>query len=148
MNEFVSPAPIKVKARGRPVVSLPLLLYSDDLSGNRTKKWNCFNVWCLMLAGLPKEFNAQHENIHLMSASNKVSVLQMARPIVEYLLVLQNGTFMFDAYLKQEVLVVAPVLAVMGDNPRASEIAGHLTGNPNKFCRQCMVNIMCLIIRA
>ena len=94
-----------------------------------------------MLAGLPKEFNAQHENIHLMSALNKVPVLQMAIPIVQYLLVLQNGTFMFDAYLQQEVLVVAPVLAVMGDNPRASEIVGHLTGNPNKFCRQCMVNV-------
>ena len=46
---------------------------------------------------------------------------------------------MFDACL-QDVLVIAPVLAVMGDNPRASEVAGHLTGSPNKFCRQCMVN--------
>ena len=124
----------RLKARGRPVVSVPLLLYSDDLSGNRTKKWNCFNVWCLMLAGLPKELNAQHENIHLMSASNKVPVLQMVKPIVEDLLVLQEGIFMFDAYSQEDVLVVAPVLAVMGDNPRASEIAGHLTGNPNKFC--------------
>jgi hypothetical protein len=93
-----------------------------------------------MLAGLPKELNAQHENIHLMAASNKVPVLEMVKPLVDDLLVLQEGTFMFDAYLQEDVLVVAPVLAVMGDNPRASEIAGHLTGNPNKFCRQCMVN--------
>ena len=57
--------------------------------------------------------------------------MQMAIPIVQYLLVLQNGTFMYDAHLQQEVMVVAPALAVMGDNPRASEIAGHLTGNPN-----------------
>ena len=56
----------------------------------------------------------------------------MVKPIVDDLLVLQEGTFMFDGYL-QDVLVVAPVLAVMGDNPRPSEIAGHLTGNPNKF---------------
>ena len=93
-----------------------------------------------MLAGLPKELNAQHENIHLMSASNKVPVLQMAKPIVDDLLVLQEGIFMFDAYLQEDVFVIAPVLAVIGDNPRASEIAGHLTGSPNKFCRQCMVN--------
>ena len=98
-----------------------------------------------MLAGLPKALNAQHENIHLMSASNKVPVLQMVKPIVEDLLVLQEGIFMFDAYLQQNVLVVAPVLALMGDNPRASEIAGHLTGNPNKFCRQCMVNLYNII---
>ena len=30
-----------------------------------------------MLAGLPKELNAQHESIHLMSASNKMPVMQM-----------------------------------------------------------------------
>ena len=30
-----------------------------------------------MLAGLPNELNAQHQNIHLMSASNKMPVLQM-----------------------------------------------------------------------
>lgn len=91
-----------------------------------------------MLAGLQKELNAQHQNIHLMSASNKVPELQMAKPIVEDLLILQEEIFMFDACL-QDVLVVAPVWAVMGDNPGASEIAGHLTGNPNMFCRQCLV---------
>ena len=69
---FVSPIPIRTQANGRPVVVVPLLLYSDDLSGNRTEKWNCLNAWCLMLAGLPKQLNAQHGNIHLMCVSNKV----------------------------------------------------------------------------
>ena len=143
VKKFVSPTPIcLIKAKGRPVVSVPLLLYSDDFSGNRTKKWNCFNVWCLMLAGLPKALHAQRENIHLMSASNKVPVLQMINATVEDLLVLQEGIFMFNAYLQQEVLVIAPVLAVMGDNPRALETARHLTGNPNKFCGQCMVKFV------
>ena len=64
--------------------------------------------------------HAQHENIHLMSASNEVPVLEMVKRIVDDLLVLQEGTFMFDAYL-QDVLVTAPVLAVMGDNPTTQE---------------------------
>ena len=42
--------------------------------------------------------------------------------------------------------MVAPVLAVIGDNPRASEIAGHLIGNPNKFCRQCKVKSYNIIV--
>ena len=67
------------------------ILYSDDLSGNRTKKWNCLNAWCLMLAGFPKQLNAQHDNIHLMCVSNKVPVLQMVKPIVDDLLVLEKG---------------------------------------------------------
>ena len=138
MKNLIGSHLLKKKAKGRPVVMVPLFLYSDDFSGNKTKKWNCFNAWCLMLAGLPKQCNAQH-NIHLICASNKVPVLQMAQPIVE-LLLLQEGIEMYDAHLQQDVFVIAPVLAFMGDNPRASEVLGHLLGSSNKFCRQCMVS--------
>ena len=116
------------------------MLYTDDLSGNRTKKWNCFDAWSFLLAGLPKSLNAQLENIHLMCASNRVSVLEQLKPIVEDLLLLQEGVVMFDAFWKQDVFVLAPVLACLCDNPRASEIVGHLHGNPNSFCRQCLVS--------
>jgi hypothetical protein len=53
---------------------------------------------------------------------------------------------MYDAHLKQDILILAPVLAFMGDNPRASEILGHLLGSPNKFCQQCMVCINFVIV--
>ena len=125
---FVSPIPIRKQANGRPAVVVPLLFYSDDLSGNRTKKWNCLNAWCLMLAGLPKQLNTQHDNIHLMCVSNKL-------PVVDDLLVLEKGVSIYDAHLQEDVLVIAPVLAFMGDNPRSSEVVGHMTGYPNKFCR-------------
>ena len=88
-----------------------------------------------MLAGLPKSINAQLQNIHLLSASNKVSPLDMLELIVEDLMVLQIGVDMFDALLCCEVVVYAPVPACICDNPRASEIVGHLRGNPNAFCR-------------
>ena len=122
-----------------------MLLYTDDLSGNHTKKWNCFDAWSLLLAGLPKTLNAQLENIHLMCASNRVSALEQVKPIVEDLLLLQEGIVMFDALWNQDVLVLAPVIACLCDNPRASEIVGHLRGNPNSFCRQCLVSrITCM----
>ena len=132
---------MKVQALGLPVVVAPLLLYSDDTSGNRSKKWNKFDCWCFMLAGLPRHLNAQLPNIHFIACSNEVciasiersqcmfvtptfilhpqvAVLEMARPIVEELLMLEKGVQMFDAYLGKDVLIVAPVLAVLGDNPR------------------------------
>ena len=43
--------PLKNKAGGNPVVIAPIILYSDDFSGNRSKKWNKFDAWCLTLAG-------------------------------------------------------------------------------------------------
>lgn len=62
------------------------------------------------------------------------------KPIEDDLLLLQDGMVMFDALWNQDVLVIAPVLACLCDNPRASEIVGHLRGNPNLFCRQCLVS--------
>ena len=121
---------------------VPLLLYSHDFSGNCTKKWNCFDAWSLLLAGLPKHMNAQFENMHLIRASNKVSRFEMAIPMVDDLKVLQDGVEMFDAYLNREVLVLAPVIACMCDNPRASEVVGHLRGSPSAYCRRCLVSIM------
>ena len=51
---------------------VPLILYSDDTSGNRSKRWNKFDSWCLKLAGLPNEMNQQLHHIHLLCSSNKV----------------------------------------------------------------------------
>lgn len=78
-----------------PVAMVPLILYSDDTSGNRSKKWNGFDVWALMLAGLPKHENLKLQNIHLISASNCVKAVEMAKPIVEDLLRLEEGVVMF-----------------------------------------------------
>ena len=133
------------------MVIVQLLLYSDDFSGNRTKKWNCFDAWSLLLAGLPKHMNAQFENIHQICASNNDSPLEMAVPMVDDLMVLQDGMKMFDAYLNREVLVLAPVIACMCDNSRASELVGHLRGSSNGYCCQCLkydVNGCILIIIA
>ena len=45
----------------------------------------------------------------------------------------------YDAYLECEVLLVAPLLCVICDNPRASEVLNHLKGAASKFCRMCDV---------
>ena len=46
----------------------------------------------------------------------------------------------FDAYFNREILVLAPVIACMCDNPRASEVVGHLQGCPNAYYRQYLVS--------
>ena len=90
--------------------------------------------------GLPKADNAQMRNIHLLTCSNRVGVLEMIEPIIPDLRMLETtGFLMFDAHLKQEVLVVAPVLLGMHDNPRASEVVNHMGSSANLFCRICMV---------
>lgn len=79
-----------------------------------------------------------------MCASNRVSAIEQVKPIIEDLLLLQHGVVMFDAPWNQDVLVIAPILACLCDNLRASEIVGHLRGNPNS-CPQCLVSrITCI----
>ena len=73
----------KANAHSLPVVMVPLVLYSDDTSGNRSKKWNKFDVWAMMLAGLPRAHNSQLENIHFICCSNEASAIEMADPIVK-----------------------------------------------------------------
>ena len=68
----------------------------------------------------------------------------MASPLVEKLKLLEsNGVQAFDAHLQVTVLVVAPVICIICDNPRASEITSHLGPSARMFCRICMV---CIVI--
>ena len=80
-------------------------LYCDDTSGNKSKKWNKFDCWTLLLAGLPKHENAKLRNIHFLTCSNRASVLEMAAPIASNLQKLEEGVEMYDAFLQRNVLV-------------------------------------------
>ncbi|KAL5463737.1 hypothetical protein EMCRGX_G032664 [Ephydatia muelleri] len=93
------------------------------------------------LGGLPNEENSKLQNIHYICSSNKVSAIEMAAPMVEELLHLQNeGMVVYDAYFKCDVIVVPSVLCILSDNPRASEICNHLGSSASLFCRVCMTN--------
>lgn len=114
-------------------------MYSDDTSGNRSKKWNKFDVWAMMLAGLQKSENAKTENIHFIAASNQISAIDMTGAIVEDLKLLEKGMIMYDAHMKQRVLVLAPVICFICDNVRASEMVNHMGSTANRYCRMCKV---------
>ena len=78
----------------------------------------------------------QHVNIHFVCTSDSVTPLEM----VETIATLENEGFeVFDAFSNENVLVVAPLLLVICDNPRASELLNHLGSAANMFCRLCEV---------
>ena len=64
----------------------------------------------------------------------------MAPPIADELKLLEtDGIVGFDAFLQVKVLVVAPVMCVICDNPRASEVTNTLGPSSRMFCQICMV---------
>lgn len=51
-NSLVSPNPHKL--RFQPVYTVPLNLFMDDTSANKSKKWKPLHCTQLQLAGIPK----------------------------------------------------------------------------------------------
>ena len=82
------------------------------------------------------------QNIYLLTCSNRVDVLEMIDPVIPDIVQLETtGITTYDAHMQQDVLVMAPILLGMHDNPRASEIVNHLGSAANLYCRVCMVSI-------
>ena len=122
---------------------VPLILFTDDTSSNKSKQWNKVDSWCLKIAGISNQENSKLQNIHLICCSNKCNVLQMSKPLAEDLFKLESeGIWAYDAALKTEVLLIAPVLCVLCDNARHSEIMNYSGSSAKMYCRICMV---CLI---
>ena len=64
----------------------------------------------------------------------------MAHPLAEQLMSLKvEGVEVYDSYLQQNVLVVAPLLLLMADNPRAAELVSYMGSTTKIFCRICKV---------
>ena len=84
--------------------------------------------------------NTDLQNIHFVCCSHEVGCLELAEGFVQDLLKLESeGIVVYDAHLKTNVLLLAPVIAVIGDNYRASEVVSQMGSSANRFCRMCMV---------
>lgn len=117
----------------------PIIIYTDDTSGNKSKKWNKFDLICLTMAGLPLHMARQLHNINFLTCSNNMSVMEMIDALVEELLKLEEGIIVFDSLSQCDILVLSPVIAILCDNARASELLNHSGARAIKFCRKCMV---------
>jgi hypothetical protein len=99
------------------------------------------SIFSIDSSGLPQSEKNRLENIHFLCCSNKVDALGLAEPLVDNLLLLESGVEMYDAVEKQGVLVMAPVMLVMADNPMSSDLCHHQGGSARKFCRFCLVRV-------
>jgi hypothetical protein len=120
---------------------LPIIIYTDDTSGNKSKQWNKFDLWCMKFAGLSRKENGKLHNIHMITCSNKCGVMDMAQPLADDLICLEShGITAYDSCLGVEVLVASPLICVICDNPRAAEVMNHSGPSAKMYCRMCMVS--------
>lgn len=83
--------PLRAKANGRPIYSVPFIVFVDDVSGNISKQWN--KHWCCYVsnASLPREHLNQPRNVRFMSTTQHAEPLEMLEGI--------NTTFSYVAGL-------------------------------------------------
>ncbi|KAI7874002.1 uncharacterized protein EV154DRAFT_430505 [Mucor mucedo] len=59
---------------------VPISLFSDDTSSNRSKKWNCFDSWVMNIAAFDLEESNKYENHFLCTSNHKVTAMEMVKP--------------------------------------------------------------------
>ncbi|KAH9821040.1 hypothetical protein DFH28DRAFT_1190561 [Melampsora americana] len=135
--------PWREKAQGKVIRHVPLALYSDDTSGNVSKKWDKHMSIYFTLAGLPPDMTNQEFNIHFLATSNCATALELFDQVVDDLN--DYGTSGFSAYdhtLGKEVLVMAVSLFHLGDSPMHAEISNTLNpANTLTPCRMCDLHV-------
>lgn len=131
--------PVDRQVRGRDykrVKVVPINLFTDDMSGNRTKKTNKFDSWILVPAALPLKERHQLENTYFICTDHSLSAMQMLPAIVDDLVKLENGICMLTPD-GESVVVTAPLQFITADNARHSEIASSRGAVSGKPCRKC-----------
>ncbi|POW08122.1 hypothetical protein PSTT_07747 [Puccinia striiformis] len=125
------PNPWRVRAGGKIIRHVPVTLYADDTSGNKSKRWNKHVTYCLTLSGLPPQLTNMEYNCHFISTSNQAGPLEIGEPIIDEINIIdlshiqqmsQEGCVAYDALLEEEVLMVVVPLCFLADSPMAAEV--------------------------
>ena len=135
-NPLKRPSPSSAR-KFKPVKVIPLNFFTDDMSGNRTKKHNKFDSWIMVPAALPLAERHALENTAFICTDHLLSAMQMLPAIVEDLLLLEKGVEMFLPG-GEAVVVVAPLQFITADNARHSELASSRGAISKMPCRKCV----------
>lgn len=132
------PHPLRVRANGRAVYAVHIKLWSDDVSGNRSKQWNKHYNWCWTHAGLPQRLQHQEYFVRFLSTSPHATPLEQSEAIQKMLKEAEDGFAAYDSIVGEEIFCIIGVLDLLDDNPMQSELAGHMgTTSANHNCRVC-----------
>ncbi|KAI8995712.1 hypothetical protein BD414DRAFT_513439 [Trametes punicea] len=124
------PHPVRSIACGRPAITMRLMPWSDDVSGNRTKQYNAHTNVYIANANLPHA-KLQQEYFYASSSEQMRVIADDTGP--------DNWHTGYDCLLEQEVVFRIIPHVLPADNPQQAEHCSHITGKGNHPCRRCEV---------
>ncbi|KAI9328987.1 hypothetical protein DFJ73DRAFT_631465 [Zopfochytrium polystomum] len=131
------PSTLRTRAAGVLVVMILIALFSDDTSGNTSKKWNKYESWIMSFPGLQAELRNRPEHVHFLTTSKSAAGFESAEVISNELRITRDGVKGVNPLTHAPILIVTSVLSVVGDNPMHSVIASHTGTLSNRPCRLC-----------
>ncbi|KAH7891043.1 hypothetical protein F5I97DRAFT_1827011 [Phlebopus sp. FC_14] len=72
----------RLQSQGHHILTFMIWWYCDDTSGNLSKKWNKYNSFLFIAAGLSHVMAQKESNVHFLSTSNIAPLLKMLDGIV------------------------------------------------------------------
>lgn len=152
------PNPLRAKSGGRLVLTVPLIIFMDDVSGNVSKQWNKHHVIYMSNAAMPREMLEKEFCVHFVSSSPHAAPLELMKgfrdslrrvlPLLGLTIVLtsgierkaaETGVLAWDSKYQEEVLLIPYDLFHVGDNPMQAEECSHGGLKCNFFCHTCKV---------
>ncbi|KAJ7460180.1 hypothetical protein FB451DRAFT_1045417, partial [Mycena latifolia] len=125
-------------AGSRMVYSIPLAIFIDDVSGNKSKQWNK-HFSCYMSNGaLPRTKLENEFHVRFVGTSpfaSPLEIMQGVRGSIEE--AFAEPVVAWDCEAKEEVLLRPYGLLFAGDNPMQAELCSCAGLNTNFFCRTC-----------
>jgi hypothetical protein len=75
------PNPLRAKSGGRMVLTVPLIVFMDDVSGNVSKQWNKHHVVYMSNASMPREMLDKEFCVRFVSSSPHAAPLELMRGV-------------------------------------------------------------------
>ncbi|KAL9932999.1 hypothetical protein V8E36_008254 [Tilletia maclaganii] len=128
---------LRLKAKGRPIYSVFLKVFLDDLSGVRSKRWDVHHGLYFQNGNTSKDHLQRDASVKLFCASPAASAAEMMEIFLEHLEELRDGFECEDSTSGQTILVRPTLAMIVCDNPMASELSGVVGMTGNFACRAC-----------
>ncbi|KAJ7674195.1 hypothetical protein B0H17DRAFT_946753 [Mycena rosella] len=132
------PHPLHATAVSRLVYSIPLIIFIDNVSGNKSKQWNkhfsCYmSNRAISCTKLENEFHVRF--VAMSPFASPLEIMQGVRASIEK--TFADPVPAWDCEAKEEVLLRSYGLLFAGDNPMQAELCSCVGLNSNFFCRTC-----------
>ncbi|XP_033731106.1 uncharacterized protein LOC117320703 [Pecten maximus] len=127
--------------KGLPIINVPVNVFMDDLSSNKSRRWSPLHSIQMQLAGLPLKEKRKGSSTLYLASSDTVGILDMMAPICADIEESKSSAVdAFDAENLAPVVLCSQVSLLVTDYHMMSHACNHSGPSATKYCPKCMAD--------